>query len=235
VSGKEGLVYRKLTYWILGVVGVTLGVCLQLACFAYLVRKPPTQAVFEPKVLASNRCRVTVKLRVDAKLNCVESKKVIQAAKNWFDASLGSICFLLWWEKLDETKERASGQSDRISTLYSGKAAWHRKTVRDGCSSSSCLGLAIQGKHKAADIFLRNDDASVFRRLVEHEIGHVLGLGHSCNAKDLMYPSIGKRLIRKNLTDNDKSMLWCLILLNKVMTWDEICSPSRHKGKPDGC
>lgn len=188
-----------------------------------------------PTVLSSNRCLATMKLRVDAKLTCSESKKVILAATNWFNASMKRVCFLLWWEKLDEKKERITGQSDGISTLYSGKASWHGEKVDGGCSSDICLGIAVEGKHGVPDIFLDSDDAGVFRRLVEHELGHALGLGHSCDARDLMYPVIGKGAIRKNLSPNDKSMLWCLIFLNKVLVWDDVCSPSRHKEKPDGC
>lgn len=224
-----------MTYWALGAFGMALGAFLLLAFLAYMVRKPPAQHVQAPVVLAGDRCMFTVKMRVDAKLTCSESKKVVQAAGNWFNASLGRVCFLLWWEKLDERKEKRFNRTDGISTLYSGRASWHRREVRNGCKSSTCLGMAIQGKHKTADIFLNTEDAGVFRRLVEHEMGHILGMGHSCDARDLMYPTVGKKTIRKNLTDNDKSMLWCLILLNRVMTWDEVCSPSRHKEKPDGC
>jgi len=147
------------------------------------------------------------------------------------------VCFLLWWEKLDENKEEISWQSDMISTLYSRREAWHRKEVDDNCPAgpNGCLGITILETHKGADIFLKSDDTDIFRRLVEHEVGHVLGLGHSCDARDLMYSTIGKGSVRKNLTDNDKSMALCLFFFNRIMNWDEICSPSRFKEKYNGC
>jgi hypothetical protein len=169
----------------------------------------------------AGECDYLVALRMDKSLTKKQKNTVERAARSWHKASNKRICFYIIEADVSKIEDYSR---DDMTTIYSGNHPWHIVQANNhGCiyQLDKCLGITTPSKTRkhVHDIFLiKKKD---FYQLVKHELGHVLGLQHSKNPKDLMYEDV--RSYIKKLSKNDIRILKCLLDTKQLKNWSHTC------------
>lgn len=173
-------------------------------------------------------CARIVVLRVDDKFSKKQRKIIRQATDIWYKVSKGRIRFKIKEITVSRT-EMNRWRYDGVSTIYSGKHAWNKKVSRvENCLYKNlCLAITLKGIDNSADIFITKPNK--FLPLMVHEIGHILGIGHSPNKSDIMYVDIRKRYYIPS--NNDKKVIECLLRHNQVQVWYNNCVYKKERKK----
>lgn len=165
----------------------------------------------------SNKCWYKINIRVD-KLFTEQERYLISAAFETWHTADRRACFYLRNANV-ENEQNIYLNDDRI-TIYSCKKEWQRKFAinRHNCDpNEGCLGVVVKlGK---SDMFLIRRE--YFKSLVIHEIGHILGLQHTQDIKDVMNETISGNTI---LSNNDIRKLKCLIVNHNILTHPNNCN-----------
>lgn len=178
-----------------------------------------------PALASGNeRCKTTIVLRIDDKFTKEQQEDIREATRTWYKASKRRICFLIGEIPIPKS-EALTWRNDGCFTIYSGEYRWQKRVARkQGCvykGKLPCVAITIMGKPDGigGDIFIVRSNK--FRALMLHEIGHIMGLPHSMNKKDVMYKIIKNDCLVP--TRNDIKVVECLLNNNKVAVWNNDC------------
>jgi len=177
--------------------------------------------------LASQKAPVceAVPLGIDNLFSGSERRDIIKAISNWEAASGNRICFQILWR--DTANDKRSFKSDNRFTIYSQRRPWQVRSAttvgKNSCPrKSSCLGLTVWNDGgRASDIFVLAAKPPILRATIEHELGHMFGLGHSQTYESIMYPTINKD---KQIGVTDRRILGCLLETRTFLRSRNRCS-----------
>lgn len=196
------------------------------ACRETKVVKPISgkSVLMERSAVGFGSCEWDLRVRVGmASFSTAEGHKIGQAMLNWNRASGGRICFTVEWMGMNQDYERRHWIGDDVSTLYAGHVPWQRQaaTANSCKKANECAAVTIwpfSGLN--ADVFYFSHNPERFRSLTEHELGHVIGLGHLPQPEALMY---GKAVGGSDITKYDLEALRCLIHHKAVGKYHNPC------------
>jgi predicted Zn-dependent protease len=168
--------------------------------------RPPSAALPDPT------CVGRLRLEIDSLFVPGEMAEILEAVSNWERASGGRMCVEV--VRRDASADSRSFQSDGRFAIYSWRGGWQVEaatTAEDSpCRTrASCLGVTIWERGgRTSDIFVLTGELAFMRATVEHELGHMFGLGHTP-----VYESIMFRTIRpdKAIGRIDRRNLGCLL------------------------
>jgi len=188
-----------------------------LAVYAY---KTPKLSTTTYNVVAKNtNCQFHLQYDIDYSFSNEDLMNILKAAKMWRIASGGGICFHFRIRNID-FEEYFLFTKDKKHTIYNAQhnilqhlTFW----VFGGCFLENCDNLAGLATN-SGDIILSQKDTYP---TALHEIGHSMGLPHSNNPDDIMYPTLWSRYVSMN----DIRVLHCLMNANPPFPWNggEVC------------
>lgn len=146
---------------------------------------------------------------IDSTFSKEEFDIIVSAFEAWIFASNKRLCFILYTR---ETKWYEYFYDCEEPTIYNAQGGiWQQAGIdlNPHCQRIGCIGLAFNTR----DIFLT--DQSVLYLVALHEIGHTLGLRHSSNPDDIMYPYVWATAV----SPEDTRVLNCLMSYDPPFMW----------------
>lgn len=163
-------------------------------------------------------CIKIINIRVDDSFSCQEKIIINRALNSWHIASNKQICFNVLESKI-HPEEIFLFNFDKVSTIYNNNLWEVIISISKYNCILSCIAITTKG--------LNNDPSDIFvvvkyklYPLIIHEVGHLLGIQHSQNNKDIMYGYINNN---EKISVNDKNVLRCLIENDLLLTWKSKC------------
>jgi hypothetical protein len=161
-----------------------------------------------PDTSFAGKCVYNIPIRVDSLFSKKEVKVISKATRRWTRVSSGKICFNLKVININKA-EALHYREDGLSTIYSGKDKWQQEAAAyHSCVSfRRCIAFTVTDYVAlSSDIFIINSRS--FYDLITHELGHLLGMKHSRNWKDIMFNEVKHP---SYITAADRRVLRCLI------------------------
>jgi hypothetical protein len=136
-------------------------------------------AAKEPEPQTTPAAREPLVIRVDAGLGKNGVLAVVSAVSRWAEKT--GICFTLRVE--DGEGDVSTWADDKIPTIYAAFGGWRLYAMDLLRGEKPWIGVTLLN---TGDVFL-SDCGWKIRQVAMHEIGHILGLGHSEQRSSTMY------------------------------------------------
>jgi len=163
-----------------------------------------------------NICEFDIFIRVDNSFSKKQKEIIRKSMVAWYLASNRKICFTSVYYNLPN--EYATYNKDKQNTIYNANRGWKLFVANDRTciyEIDKCIGITYNEENELySDIFII-EKRELFQ-LVIHELGHLLGLNHSKNEKDIMYEFIDNK---NKITNNDKKELNRVMNSGKLLKW----------------
>jgi hypothetical protein len=160
--------------------------------------------------LGFEECKFQLEYGVDSTFSETDINLINSAAAAWIIASDKKLCFLLYTRDV-KWYENFTFPYDEEATIYNAQGGiWQQigLYLNPYCQRKGCVGQA----YRSRDMFLTY--YSIYL-VALHEFGHTLGLDHSPNGEDIMYPNINATKVSKE----DERVLRCLLEHKEPLLW----------------
>jgi hypothetical protein len=153
---------------------------------------------------------------IDNSFTPIEIQKIELAFDQWEEVTDFAVNFIVL--PADTSKDMNHWAEDKIATIYNAQSflrwPWHTGQLLHN-NTVGTIGLT---NIITCDIFLFDEDSELFEQIVTHEIGHVLGLEHVDDKKNLMYPYVlpGAKQINQKQINTIKTFITILPLVGEL-------------------
>lgn len=160
-------------------------------------------------------CQFNVNINIDSSFKNIHRIEILNSLYKWHVISEEKICFDAKFVNINPD-EILLHDFDNRSTIYSKNLQNILLILNYNKVNSDFVGITSDSDGNS-DIFILYDDY-FFNLLMLHEVGHLLGLNHSNNRNDLMFPEL-----RNDVSNNDVIKLKCIMQLGKLLTVKNNC------------
>jgi hypothetical protein len=153
---------------------------------------------------------------IDNSFTPIEIKKIESAFNYWEEITDFYVNFIIL--PIDTSQDMNHWAEDKVATIYNSQSlfhwSWHTGQLLNN-NATDTIGLT---NIITCDIFIFDNDNELFEQVITHEIGHVLGLEHVNDRKNLMYPYIlsSAKQINQKQIDSIKTFIALLPFVGEL-------------------